>query len=89
MTAERAQDPSNETPAASPASDLLIITADNQEVYEGDRVFSHYTCTWGVIRNAHNWAGDGVWFDFVDEDTGKRSLLNGERICTKKPAWMS
>jgi len=74
----------------------LIVTADGVEVHEGDRVFSHYTCTWGVIQNAKGWAtpdtplrpNEDIWFDFVQDD-GKVDLLNGERIASKKPAWMN
>ena len=66
----------------------MIKTADGYKVNEGDRVFSHYTMTWGTIREAKDWGdNNGIWFDFVDDD-GKRTLLNGERICKNKPAWI-
>ena len=76
--------------------ELIITTEDGKQVKNGDRVFSHYTCTWGVISDAKVWGRGGdvltdpkidIWFDFTD-DNGKRDLLNGERIATYKPAWM-
>lgn len=79
----------DEIPAPTVVDEVLTIrTADGKTVREGDRVFSHYTCTWGVITKPREWGGDGVWFDFV-QDGGKSDLLNGDRICTVKPAWMS
>jgi len=64
-----------------------IVTADSVIVKEGDKVFSHYTCTWGTIQNPQDWGGD-IWFDFIDE-AGKIDLLNGDRICKEKPRWMN
>ena len=75
---------------------MEIKTADKKIVNEGDKVFSHYTMSFGIIENAKEWGkGDGepidietdIWFDFVAED-GKRDLLNGERICKEKPSWI-
>jgi len=67
---------------------LEITTADGHVVKEGDRVFSHYTCTWGVIENPKQWSEEeGVWFDFRQDD-GKAHLLNGDRIAKNEPEWM-
>jgi hypothetical protein len=67
--------------------EVTILTADGRVMREGDRVFSHYTCTWGVIRNITTTFGD-PWFDF-EEEGGKKTLLNGDRVCKDKPAWMN
>lgn len=65
-----------------------IITADGHEVKEGDRVFSHYTMSWGVITNPlASFGNDDPWFDFV-QDSGKKDYLNGERIAKNKPSWI-
>ena len=52
-----------------------VITVDGHPKSEGDRVFSVYTGTYGVIRNIRE---DG-WFDFVQDD-GQIEYLNGVRI---------
>jgi hypothetical protein len=77
------------------ADTLNILTDDGKTVHEGDTVFSHYTCKWGVITNAKDTRYDDsainphqdVWFDLKYDD-GTSDYLNGQRIATHKPAWM-
>lgn len=64
-----------ESPAAT-------MSADGHPFFEGDRMFSHYTMTTGLVRRV---ADDG-WFNF-DGDDGKTSILNGERVAKFQPAW--
>lgn len=72
----------------------VIISDDGKEMREGDRAFSVYTMTWGIIKNVKEHpTGETIdprrdlWFDFVQEN-GKTDYLNGQRIGSYKPGWV-
>ena len=56
---------------------MIYTTEDGEQVATGELVFNYYDRKLGTIGDD---AGDG-WFDHVD-DEGRRTMLNGERICT-------
>ena len=58
-----------------------IRTEDGKIVHEGDRVYNYYDmkpCT--IVPNTIRMMPD-AWFD-TEDDNGRRTILNGQRICT-------
>lgn len=60
------------------AHTYTTASPDRQQVSTGDRVFNYYDMEAGTIGED---AGQDGWFTF-HADGGKRTLLNGERICS-------
>jgi hypothetical protein len=60
----------------------VILTANGEEVKVGDRVFNYYDREWGYISESPSGWPD--WFEFT-ADSGRRCLLNGERVATLDP----
>lgn len=57
-----------------------ITTEDGRTVREGDRVFNYYDYVPGVIVPGSIVENGGdLWFDVQDDD-GRRHILNGQRI---------
>jgi len=58
-----------------------IRTEDGKIVHEGDRVYNYYDmkpCV--IVPNTIRMMPD-AWFD-TEDDTGRTTVLNGQRICT-------
>ena len=66
------------TPSRAAENATRIRTEDGVTVRKGDRVFNYYDRVYCVI--AQDPDGEG-WFDTTSDD-GRRTLLNGERICS-------
>lgn len=76
----------NLPPRASDCEDLT--TEDNRTpITLGMRLFNYYDCKWGVVTEMPSEYSRG-WFDFTHDD-GTKTTLNGVRVSTVKPAWMS
>jgi hypothetical protein len=64
-----------------PMPEPKIVTEDGVTVNEGDRVYNYYDmkpCV--IVPNTIRMMPD-AWFD-TEDDNGKVSVLNGQRICT-------
>lgn len=71
--------------------EVEIMTEDDVIVRHGDQVYNYYDMVTGTIRlRQHdvdkideftNIRSD-IWFEFVRDDNGQTTILNGERICT-------
>jgi len=55
-----------------------IVTEDGVTVHKGDRVFNYYDRVYCVITEDPDSQG---WFN-TTEDDGRRTPLNGARICS-------
>jgi len=66
-------------------AEVVIRTEDGKSVREGDRVYDYYSMEPGVIVPNSIVMHPDPWFD-VEKDNGKRTLLNGQRICTLQHA---
>jgi hypothetical protein len=63
---------------------VTITTEDGVTLKEGDHAYDYYSMAPGVIGPISNFWSDppDPWFDFIHDGTGKRVLLNGQRICS-------
>lgn len=65
---------------------MRYVTDDNITVQTGDRVYNYYDMRPGVIGESNGYddqpdSPNYGWFTFVGDD-GRRSTLNGQRICS-------
>ena len=60
-----------------------VRASDGVMVGKGDRVFTT-NCEWGTILDDPDERG---WFN-VQQENGKRHLLNVERVSSTKPSWL-
>jgi hypothetical protein len=71
--------------------EVEILTEDDVIVGHESRVYNYYDMVPGTIRirqydvdkitSETNIRRD-IWFEFIREDNGQTTILNGERICT-------
>lgn len=62
-----------------------MMTADGHEIVDGMAVWD-YNLDPGYVdlKSIHKWDTDG-WFDVVDSEGRKVSLMNAERVCVRHP----
>lgn len=59
-----------------------IITDDRRIVHVGDRVYNYYDMEPGAVETEPETEGGFAGWFYFRADNGKRTLLNGARICT-------
>lgn len=64
-----------------------VVLADGHKARCGDRVYNYYDGWYGVLGCIDRIEREDDPWVHLTRDDGRYQLLNGERMCLRRPAW--